>query len=470
MFRSTTTRWRRSATRGVPVIAAIAALGLSACGSSSNSSNHGASSAGSGAGSSSSGPTVQTTNGSYPYTSLAKYMYGNNWAKYVGNDGLKKTKADPSKAPVVLGWLNTESGTSARPYLTKLADMSVYMINDVLGGIGGHPVQLKKCFIQSNEADGQTCAQQFANDPTIKAVVVGADIIGGTSFQATMKGAKPIIAGAAVGPYDIGAKNTIGIEGSRLVAGTLMNYFSQTGKKNVAYITANNPLLVAAFNQAKSQVKQYKMNLKLTPVYYDPTATDITPTIIAANLKQYDAIYFVSPSAALCIPVIKALAAQGITGSKTEIVPSTACFDPAVNKAVGDLPKWDYFFYGPLIFAPFKASDEVASFVQAAKDTNETAAIQAEPSTGPVVVSQFMLAAKLFNQIGYSNLSVAKVGAELPKFTGHPFMGAPQLQYNTFPGLPNIGAVGFYLYHYGGNSKYTPLAGAKWVSLPTSAG
>src|SRR5258708_16011414 len=81
-------------------------------------------------------------------------------------------KADSTKAPVVIGYVNEEGGVPAFPEATQGIDAAVTYVNAELGGIQGHPVQLEKCARQV-EADGQRCGTQFANDNKVQLVITG---------------------------------------------------------------------------------------------------------------------------------------------------------------------------------------------------------------------------------------------------------------------------------------------------------
>src|SRR5262245_1707743 len=81
-----------------------------------------------------------------------------NYVQYVhGTRG----KADPKKSKVYIGWVNQQGGQVVIGGLaTAGAQLAVRYVNDVLGGVNGHPVALVQCFIKSNEEEGTTCGQQ----------------------------------------------------------------------------------------------------------------------------------------------------------------------------------------------------------------------------------------------------------------------------------------------------------------------
>jgi len=66
--------------------------------------------------------------------------------------------------------------------------MAVKYINAELGGVDGHPVQLKTCFITSAEEEGKTCAQQLLADKSVQVIDEGAVAIGITYGIGTLIG------------------------------------------------------------------------------------------------------------------------------------------------------------------------------------------------------------------------------------------------------------------------------------------
>src|SRR5947209_11847400 len=71
--------------------------------------------------------------------------------------GLKYTggvagKADPSKTPITVGYVNEEGAVPAFPEATSGIEAAVKYINTELGGVGGHPIVLEKCLIQDRKS------------------------------------------------------------------------------------------------------------------------------------------------------------------------------------------------------------------------------------------------------------------------------------------------------------------------------
>ena len=116
-----------------------------------------------------------------------------NYLTYVKG---QRGKADPKKSKIYIGWVNQQGGQVVIGGLaTAGAQLAVRYVNDVLGGVGGHPVVLVQCFIKSNEEEGTTCGQKLVNDRRISVIATGAVATGAQSLHATIRGRKPVVTG-----------------------------------------------------------------------------------------------------------------------------------------------------------------------------------------------------------------------------------------------------------------------------------
>src|SRR4029079_1047331 len=121
-----------------------------------------------------------------------------DYLKYIGG---KTGKADQSLPPVSVGWINQQGGqVEIGRFATNGAELAVKYVNEELGGIGGHPVQLKTCFIAAAEEEGTTCGQKLAAAASVWVIGMGGGAIGTQSFYSTIAGGKPVITGVAVTP------------------------------------------------------------------------------------------------------------------------------------------------------------------------------------------------------------------------------------------------------------------------------
>src|SRR3982074_2484626 len=121
---------------------------------------------GSSSSSSSSGTSAATSSNAAASSNGANLAQAT--AIYSKFTGASAGRADASKSPVVIGFVNDEGGIPSFPEGSAAAQAAVKFVNDNLGGVGGHPVQLKVCSVAGSEEQGQGCAQQFVGDKQIK--------------------------------------------------------------------------------------------------------------------------------------------------------------------------------------------------------------------------------------------------------------------------------------------------------------
>src|ERR671931_2129286 len=150
-------RWVSTISRGRAAALAIvvAAAMVGACGGDDDNAGGGATT-GASTSAAAAKPSGSTTAGGAGAKSVSDYQ------AYVGG---KPGKADSSKSPVYIGWVNQQGGQQEiGGAATDGADLAVKVVNEQLGGIDGHPVVLKKCFIKNAEEEGNTCGQRLGND------------------------------------------------------------------------------------------------------------------------------------------------------------------------------------------------------------------------------------------------------------------------------------------------------------------
>src|SRR5215471_250798 len=121
-----------------------------------------------------------------------------DYAAYVGGSG----PANASLKPVKIGFINQEGGpVVVGPTNDNGVDIAAKFINEQAGGIGGHPVEVVKCYIASTEEEGQQCGQKMANDKDIVAVLEGPIVVGAESMFAAL-GDKPVVSGVSANAVD----------------------------------------------------------------------------------------------------------------------------------------------------------------------------------------------------------------------------------------------------------------------------
>src|SRR3954454_2211177 len=130
--------------------------------------------------------------GAQTTSTTAPTAEANAWA--VDYTGGTTGAADSSKPPVVIGYVNQEGGVPAFPEATAGTKAAVEYVNTELGGIDGHPLELKTCLVQAAE-DGQKCGTEMVNDPNVKLVLTGVLTVGNDSLYKILVPKLPVIVG-----------------------------------------------------------------------------------------------------------------------------------------------------------------------------------------------------------------------------------------------------------------------------------
>jgi branched-chain amino acid transport system substrate-binding protein len=428
---------------------AIGALGLAmalaACGSTSSSSS---------TGSSSSTSSTSASSSSGADLSQAAAIY----SRFTGGTA---GKADPSKSQVVIGFVNDEGGIPSFPEGSAAAQAAVKFVNDNLGGVNGHPVQLKVCLVAGSEEQGQGCAQQFLGDKQVKVITEDSQVVGAQSFQQTLGGKLPVVIGSPNSVADATAKNAYGISAG--VFGTdpgFVSYATQFAHAKTASLLfpADDPTGQVAAKQIKADMT--KAGIKVTDVGYKSSSPAILPSVIASGAGKTDVTVTLFPSPPTCIAGAKALQQANVT---KPILALNLCIAAPVKQAVGDYPKWTYVSLNTNSEVPGDAATD--AYVQVMK-----AYAPANANNGGFAPHAFMsvlAAVKALNGAGGANATSAAIASQLKSYTGPTPMFPPNVKYGAIPGLPTIPSLQTRLYTYDGGGKWTDVTNGKWV-LPGS--
>ena len=326
-------------TRRVSVLVTVLAMviAVTACGSSASSSS---SSAGGGSTTASSSASA-TSSAAAPAAGAGSGGAGKeSVTNYLAYTGGKAGKANASLPPVTIGWVNQQGGTQQiGPLATVGAETAVKYINSQLGGIDGHPVKLKECFIKSADEEGTTCGQQLLADKDVKAIEEGAVAIGIQPFYSALGGAKPVIVGVSVTPTDAVQKNSVVYFGDAThVLGPFGTYATQVlHAKTAALIYPNIAGITQGAQAIQASLK--KAGVKVKSVAYDESQTDLTGAITSSGAQSADMVIPYSDSSG-CVNLAKGLKSLGITDAK-KIVSAPLCLNGQVSAGPGRLAAVD---------------------------------------------------------------------------------------------------------------------------------
>ncbi|WP_458247001.1 ABC transporter substrate-binding protein [Streptomyces sp. MAI_2237] len=377
---------------------------------------------------------------------------------YAGYTGGKKGKADSKLAPIGLGWVNVEGGPGGSPEATLGAQAAVRYINDKLGGIGGHPLNLVVCTVVSAEEEGQKCGQQLLGDKTVSAIAVGNLYLGDSSFNSVVAGRKPVLVGVATGPSLATAKNTYSTFGDLPhIFGTWGTYARDVLKtKTAAVLHTNTPGDKIASSAAVKGLKAAGITVK--SVGFDAQATDLIGPVTAAGANTADMVVPITTGSG-CVGVAKALQQLGV---KKLVVATPLCMSPDVAQGLGgDLPQWTYGIAQTLPTDTSALDSKAFLSASAQVGLNKATASQV---FAPVAWSTVLTYAKVLNSVGADKISPATVTAQLKKFTGPVAMGAAEVKCGKYQDAPAVCNDQARFYAYKGKGRFQPLT--DWIRQP----
>jgi branched-chain amino acid transport system substrate-binding protein len=447
------TRGARGGFVGLATLVATVII-ATACGSSSSSTSSSTASSSAGGSSSSSTSTPASTSG--PGGAGSKSV--TDYLSYVGG---KAGPADKSLPPVTIGFVNQQGGQQQiGPLATNGAQIAVKYINSELGGINGHPLVLKTCFIRSAEEEGTTCGQQFLANKSISVIDEGAVAIGDQSFQSTIGSSKPVIVGVAVTPID-GAKasNVVLFGDATHVLGPFGTYAQQVLHAKTAALVYPN---IAGITQGATAIADSleKVGVKVKKVGYDESQTDLIGPLTSAGATSADLVIPYSDSSG-CVNLAKGLKQLGITDTK-KILSAPLCLNGLVAAGLGgDFPIWSYAIASSLYGDPTDPGMPAYMKVMAKYGT---------PAVAPdpwviVTFGQVLTTARFLNQVGFGKITPTSVLDTAKAFKGPVALGAPALdcgKYSSAPGICND-RTQFFLY----KGKHAFVKTAGWLQPPS---
>jgi branched-chain amino acid transport system substrate-binding protein len=430
------------------IVTAIVAAG---CGSSSSSTTSSAS-ASSSSSTTTAAPAAASGTGGAGSASVTNYL------TYV--DG-KAGKANPSLPPVYIGWVNQQGGQQViGPLATNGAQLAVKYVNDELGGIDGHPLALKTCFITSAEEEGTTCGQQFLADKNVSVIDEGAVAIGIQSLYSTIGTAKPVIVGVSVTPIDSVKSNAVILFGDVThVLGPFGTYASQVlHAKTAALIYPGIAGITDGAAAIDASLKAAGVTVK--SVAYDPNETDLIGPLTSAGATSADLVIPYTEAAG-CVNLAKGLKQLGITDAK-KILSAPLCLNSQVAAGLGgDYPIWTYAIASSLYGDP--TDPGMPPYMKVTAQYGQTA--EAPDPWNIVSFGQVLTTVRFLNQLGYGHITPSAVLAKAKAFTGPVALGAPSLDCGKYPSAPAVcnDRTQFFLY----KGKHVFVKSAGWLQPPS---
>jgi branched-chain amino acid transport system substrate-binding protein len=304
-------------------VCAMAAGGLTACGSSSSSSS---SSSGGGATTSASSGATSTSSGA---TSTSSGGTSTQASSGGSSGGVLGTPDAAKGKPVVFGMVSLETNPQASfPEVRQAAQAAIQYVNAYGGGLDGHPIKLDLCVTDGSPATSTQCANKLIA-AHVTAILGAADLAGANTLPLYAKANLAYIGGMDLTPAESSAKNAV-----------IFNDVAQSGNSDIAVyavknLHAKNVSVIALDNtQGTSQANAFEIpavkaeggTAKLFSL--PPSTADASSSLASAIGNNPDAFLLEDP--AQCVAILSGLKSLGNTKPILSIDP---CSAPSVVKA-----------------------------------------------------------------------------------------------------------------------------------------
>lgn len=374
--------------------------------------------------------------------------------------GAEEGAADSSLPPVKIGFVNVEGGIPSFPEASAAADATAQLINEHLGGVDGHPLELVHCNIVESEEDGLRCGQQFANDDSIMSVQFGMTAFGTGPIFNTIGSSKNIIGMGAFAPEDLVGEGAL-FYGAAAYAGgpAVARYTSE-------YLNAETAALVydgsdpGNTNNARLIVEQgAALGVEINAVPAANTS-EISSALISSGAQNADVLIVDGPTS-VCAPAAQAIESLGIT---TPVVNTGFCSDQSVADALGDFPEWTFMY-------PHASNMDPGPDGELFRATMAEYAPDAKLSGPPAPTFGVLLAqVKAMNEIGFDSLTTEAVNEWLRDFKGPVLMGPPELDCGFIEKAPTLCSTYAVFMEYEGDGVWADPTDGKGVDNGDLAG
>jgi branched-chain amino acid transport system substrate-binding protein len=327
----------------------------------------------------------------------------------------------PHKAtgtPYVFGVINDEAGPVTFPEARQAEMAAASYVNNYLGGINGHPIQIASCASDASPATSARCATQLVDKHPV-AILGAADVGSPATIPVYARAHLPYIGGIPFTPVEQNAPNSVQFWSVSLGdnAAAAVYAAKQLGVKSASILYFDNPQgKVAGLGILPPTFKAAGVsNVKTVPV--PPATPDATSEAAAAVSAHPDVIYVDTPNG--CGAVLKDIKSLGYSGKLMGIDP---CTDPRVIASAAGGAEGMYVAV-PFI-SPFSGNQQGQVFLAAMqKYAAPNTAIDsiAEAGFATVMNVQQALSTIKGTPTTASILNAFKSGSTHPNFLSHPY-------------------------------------------------
>ena len=341
----------------------------------------------------------------------------------------RATKA--TGTPIKLGMINQENTPAGSfPELSQADQAAIAFVNDELGGIEGHPIQLEVCNTKFSAEGSTTCGQRFVQEK-VPAVLGGIDVFG-NGIDVLNDNKIPFVGGIPISDASVKDANSFQWSGGSWGASVAFAQYAATTlkAKSAAIVYGEFGPITDAADYGKKVLQALGVS-KVQMVPYPITATDLSTAVAAAGSGQPDVIFMLTADSG-CKGGFDAIHTLGI---KATVFYTGACTIPAIIAEAGPAKT-----NGTI----FNVEVEIKRDHPAVDTTLYTKVIQKygkglDPiGAGTVSFRAFMNLYMVLADLGADGITPAAITDALgkkvdaPSFTGHTYT----CDHRQFAGLP----------------------------------
>ncbi len=221
--------------------------------------------------------------------------------------------ADDSLEPVTFGFHNAEGAALSLPEIRHGFEEGIRYVNEELGGINGHPIEIESCNVALTPESSVNCANQFVEagvEVAVQGVDYGADAALPVLSQAG-------IAEIALAAFTPGVNSSQGdafvtLASTQEFLGADMKAMSELGTTHVAVLLLDTPAGHAYETDVLAPIIE-QLGMECSFLYFTAT-TDWTSFAAVIVGSGADGVSFPAPEEGNILAAVPALRAAGFEG------------------------------------------------------------------------------------------------------------------------------------------------------------
>ena len=262
--------------------------------------------------------------------------------------------------PVAVGFVNSEGGAFSVPELRVGNEVATDYINDNLGGVGGRPLEVKRCATDGSPEASIDCANQFV-EAGVVAVVEGTDLGGDAMLPILADAGIPLVGHVQFGPARMFDPNSTYFGAAALAYGAAaLQFYADEGAESVVWFLPDEPSS-HAFTDASLEPTSEALGIDYTTVYYDAASPNWAVLATTAVAEDPDVSGTIAATDAQCAEMVGALRDAGYDG-RILAASCVGLHDALGDDAVGVDTDADHWHPGDIESAPAAKQAELEEY------------------------------------------------------------------------------------------------------------